>query len=299
MTTLTTRRRFLAISAASAAFPAHATPLATARWKGRALGAETSVQLVGLDEKDAAPIFTGVEAELTRLERVFSLYDNASELSRLNRDGKLEFPSPDLLEVLSLSNLLHRLSGGAFDPTIQPLWLARAGIGNADQAAALVGWNRVQFNTRSVTLDRPGMALTLNGIAQGAVTDRITSHLARMGLRDIAVDMGEMRVLGAGPGGDGWRAGVKAPNSHIVTRVTLRNEALATSAPLGTRIGPDRNHPHIVNPTGAAPAAGLVSVAAPSAAIADGLSTTLCMLTQADAPGLLAQFSQARVVWWQ
>ena len=71
-------------------------------------------------------MFTAVEQELARLEAIFSLYDPNSQLSRLNAEGQLAAPAPELLEVLSLSGSLNDSTGGVFNPAVQPLWQAHA-----------------------------------------------------------------------------------------------------------------------------------------------------------------------------
>ncbi|TDK44481.1 FAD:protein FMN transferase [Antarcticimicrobium luteum] len=292
------RRRFLTIAAACAAVPARAAP-ATARWQGRALGAGVSMQLAGLTGPEAAPIFAEVARELERLEAIFSLYQGESEISRLNRDGVLPAPSPEMLELLSLSGALHRATGGAFDPTVQPLWLALAagnGAGNDIEAArARVGWPGLRFDAAAVRFTTPGMAITLNGIAQGAVTDRIAALLRARGLRDVLVDMGEIAAMGHRADGADWSVGIADPAGRIVRRMTLTDRALATSAPLGTLLDAGTGQGHILNPVGGAPRRALVSVSAPGAALADGLSTALCLLTPARGAEVLAQFPQARL----
>ena len=271
------RRRFLTLSAAAlAAGPVAAETRAT--WRGIALGAPASLQIRGLSQDEAAPIFASVESELHRLEEIFSLYRPTSALAQLNRTGQLAAPPPELLEILSLSGHLHHASGGAFDPTVQPLFEAIAkattehrAVTDAERAAAvtLVGWNAVNVQPSQITLTRPGAALTLNGIAQGLITDRISTLLKAQGLTDVLVDMGEARILG-GP----WRTGIRDTAGQITRRLTLTDKALATSAPFGSGFGSEG---HIF-----APATGqtsttvqIVSVTAPTAALADGLSTAL------------------------
>ena len=74
-------------------------------------------------------------AELRRLEAIFTLYRAESELSRLNRDGYLLAPSPEMLAALDLAGRVHVATGGRFDPTVQPLWRAYA-AGDAQAIAA-------------------------------------------------------------------------------------------------------------------------------------------------------------------
>jgi len=225
------RRRFLIISAAALAAPGTAQSAGTtARWRGHALGAAASMTIAGVSPVAARPVFARLEAELDRLEGIFSLYRADSALVRLNRDGRLDAPPPELLEVLALSDAIHAASRGAFDPTVQPLWRALATGGDASVARSRIGWSNVHVSSRQVRLERPGMALTLNGIAQGYVTDRISALLRAQGLGDVLVDIGEIAASGRKSDGTPWMAGIADPQGHIRHRVVLRDRALATSA---------------------------------------------------------------------
>lgn len=302
MTNPLSRRRFLTISAAAATLPALAHAAApVARWHGIALGAPASLQLSGLTRAQAEPVFAAVELELDRLEGIFSLYRPDSDLSRLNRDGELTAPAPEMLELLSLCTAVHASTGGAFDPTIQPLWTLfadHAGNPPADllkATRAVTGWASVSVTPGRIALARPGMAMTLNGIAQGHVTDRIAALLRARGLTDVLVDMGE--IAGSGNGPDGWSAGIAAPDGQVIRRTTLRDRALATSAPLGTRFGKDDRIGHILDPRRGAPDAvrPLVSVTAGRAALADALSTAFCLMSDSEIGSALKRHETARV----
>lgn len=304
MTETVTRRRFLTISAAAGLCSTTATVAAagpTAHWTGRALGAQTSMQLAGLTEIEARSIFRAVEHELARLERVFSLYRTDSQLVQLNRTGVLRAPAPEMLELLSLCDRLYRATGGAFDPSLQPLWMlyARAATrGSAptaqerQEARDLVGWRDLRVAAGELRLARPGMALTLNGVAQGYVTDRIAALLKQQGLRDVLIDMGEIAALGRRADGGAWIAGVALPDGQLVQRVVLKDRALATSAPQGTLLDEQRGVGHILDPRdqGRMPRHRLVSVSSFSAAVADGLSTAGCLLEPPDLAHAIGTF---------
>ena len=292
------RRRFLSIVAASAALPAMAATPSVAHWNGRAMGAKVSMKLAGLDDATAAPIFAAVEQELMRLEGIFSLYRTDSEVTRLNLDGVLRAPAPELLQVLSLCDRLNRASNGAFDPTIQPLWLAVAqgsDATNIEQARKLVGWKALHFDASDVRFDKAGCGLTLNGVAQGFVTDKISALLKTHGLRDVLVDMGEIAALGRDVDGSEWTVGVAGVDGVVVHRLHLSDRALATSAPLGTRIGVGGDKGHIFSASKNATLRNVVSVSAPSAALADGLSTTLCLLSEEEAMSVMSHFPTAKI----
>lgn len=293
------RRRFLSIAAASASLPVGARAARSSTWRGSALGAPASMQFAGLSQHDAAPLIVAVEDELMRLEKIFSLYRPDSEISRLNANGHLAHPSPELLQVLGFCDLLHTASGGAFDPTIQPYWMALAGgeTGAAlTDARARVGFDKLRFDSSEIRFAGPNPgALTLNGVAQGAITDRIAALIRDFGMRDVLIDMGEIAALGVGLDKTPWRAGVADPHGRILQRVFLRDRALATSAPAAMMLDASGGHGHILQPRGEGVVRQLASVSASSAMVADGLSTALCLLPGEATPAVLEQFPGARL----
>lgn len=277
-----TRRRLIAISAVLATAPAIAhADVASRFWTGQALGARASIRIA---HPDAEAVIARVMAEIDRLENILSLYRPDSALSRLNRDGRLDAPPFELLECLSLAGTVHRASGGRFDPTVQPLWALWAGSAAkgrrpdtkaVEQTRANTGWGKVELEAAAVTLG-PGMALTLNGIGQGYVADRVAVLLEAQGLTDILIDTGELRALGGRPGGGEWPVRLETGE-----RLALRQRALATSAPLGTTFDQAGRDGHILDPATGMPTPAnwrSVSVSAPSAAIADALATAACLM---------------------
>lgn len=274
------RRRFLTITAAAFATPLHA---ATPVWQGTALGSAASIRLAG-PAQHSSRLWRKVESELTRIEATFSLHRD-SALTRLNRDGHLAYPGPDLLALIALATQVHTATAGAFDPSIQPLWLATAS--DTDPAQAETGWQRLHTTAEELRLD-PGMALTFNGIAQGHAADSIAALLRAEGYNNVLIDMGEIMGLGPAP----WQAAIADPTGQTLAEIPLQNRALATSSPRGTVIG--ANLPHILHPT-RRPQWSTVSISAPSAALADALSTAACLLSRAEIITALSHFPEARL----
>jgi FAD:protein FMN transferase len=284
-----TRRRFLTIAASCIATPALGA--VSQEWTGQAMGSAARIVLAGASAMTAARVFARVEAVLQQVEQQFSLYRD-SGLIRLNRDGWLSHPDEDMLRLFDLVDLVHRATGGRFDPTIQPLWLATATGGDMTAARQLIGWNRVRRNPVEIRLDYK-MQLTFNGIAQGHAADRVASLMRAEGFGGVLIDMGEIAALGQRPGGGGWRASIALPGGTIVTQTALTDRALATSSPAGTLIGAGKSH--ILGPRGEVPLWQLVSVSAPQAAVADALSTAFCLMPRDAIDSALEQFPQARL----
>lgn len=284
MTPHLSRRRFLTITAATSlcAGTAAASP---ATWSGRALGADARISIAGLPDKRAALLWPKITALITQIETDFSLY-RASTLTRLNETGYVANPTRALQNMMAVSDRVHRATEGVFDPSIQPLWLATAQGGNIAAARRNTGWQRVEWSDSAIKL-APGMALTFNGVAQGFAADVIAEYLYGKGYQNVLVDMGEVMALGQN-GTAPWRAGIAGPDGTMLAEAALENRALATSSPRGTVIGADA--PHILHPDGRPPLWSTVSVAAPSAAVADALSTAFCLMDRAAIDAALAQF---------
>lgn len=269
--------------------------LATAHrieWTGRALGGLASIQIYHHDPNVGQEILTACVSEIIRLEKIFSLFRRDSSLVMLNRDGHLSNPPIELLSLLKKASRVSEASKGAFDITVQPLWTLYAGHfsrSNADPAGPSavaiekankrVGWRNLKISESSITLNKPGMAVTLNGIAQGFITDRVSDLLRRKDIADMLVNLGEFRALGGHPDGNPWKIGIHDPfgKSELSGTLDLTNEAVASSGGYGTKLDEVGHFHHLFRPRDGLPSnfwTG-VTVVAKDATTADALSTAL------------------------
>jgi FAD:protein FMN transferase len=292
------RRRFITLSAAVAGLPVLPAGSASGPmlhvWRGNVLGANAVLQLHHPDAGTARRLIGASLDEVARLERQLSLYRDDSALVRLNREGVLDDPPFDLLRVLDESARFHALTGGAFDVTVQPLWdLYAAHFSQTDAdpagpaaaavaaAVARVGQDRIILDARRIVL-APGTVITLNGIAQGYVTDRVVDLLRRGGIAHALVDMGETRALGGHPDGGPWHVGLEDPAApgQVAERIPLANRAVATSGGYGTQFDAAGRFNHIFDPASGQSSwrYAAVSVVAAEAATADALSTGFALL---------------------
>ena len=264
-------------------------------WNGTALGSPARLMLCHPNRAAAERIVARCAAEIERLERIFALYREDSEVARLNREGRIEAPSHDLLLVLSECQRLSALTSGAFDVTVQPLWNLYAShffgcrppapdgppADVVATALALVNWCGIDISARQVVLTRPGMTLTFNGIAQGYVTDRMIGILREATFDRILADLGrsELYAIGRHPDGRPWRVGLADPRQpeNLATTLDLRDSSLCTSGGYGTKFEPSGKFHHLFDTATGASARHYVAVSvfAPSAMIADALSTAL------------------------
>jgi thiamine biosynthesis lipoprotein len=291
------RRRALSLIAAAAGLPLLAGRESRAaapavRWHGTALGADASLTICHPDRALARRLIGLALREIERLEAVFSLYRSDSALGILNRDGALDRPPQDLVALLGAAKRWGDWTHGAFDVTVQPLWRLYAAHftrRNADPAGPppdqverardLIDYRAIRLDTGRIALTRPGMAVTLNGIAQGYITDRVTELLRAEGLSQVLVNLGEVRALGAGQDGQGWRVGIADPlrPGRLAGTVEIQDRAVATSSARGTVFDRAGTAGHILHPDTGADGSGFLSasVVAARAQDADALSTAL------------------------
>ena len=292
---------------AGARYGIHAAPpLAELGWHERpllGLGTTLSLRVAHRDPERAERALDGAVAAIRHVEAQMSLFDPDSAISRLNRDGVLEDPHPDLLNILRLAQHVSRRSGGAFDVTVQPLWRAfdsarrQAALPSGAavaQARAHVGWQALQISARRIRFLQPGMGITLNGIAQGYAADLVAARLRAGGIEHALIDTGEWTALGQPATGRGWTLGIANPRdeSRLIASLLMDGRSIASSADNQTTFSSDFRHHHIFDPgTGySPPELSSATVAAPSCALADALTKVMFVAGMQRGLALAAQW---------
>lgn len=312
MADLITRRRAIRISAAAAGLAlcsfgtARAAGVGAATWRGTAMGAAATIEIHHPDRAFAQRLIARAVAEAVRLERLFSLYRADSDLVSLNKTGVLVAPAPELVDLLSQSLRYSKLTEGAFDVTVQPLWetywrhfttpdaeATGPAAATITSAATRVGHEHLLVNRDRIAFAKSGMGVTLNGIAQGYITDRITDLLRSEGIAQTLVNMGEARCIGTHPSGRPWSVGIAEPDDagHARQTISIVDQAVATSGGYGFRFDRDGRFNHLFDPkTGAsAQAYRSVTVVGPTATAADALSTAFSLMPPRDIERTLGQ----------
>lgn len=312
-----TRRRMLSIAAAAAGGTAlfgrsAAAAPAAHRWRGLALGAEADLTLYAANRAEAMEALAACLKELARLEAIFSLHQPDSALATLNAKGSIDEPPQELVVLLAQALDLARQSGGLFDPTIQPLWEAVAAHfrtspsskpepGQFDEARSRVDYRGVALSPARIAFRRPGMRVTLNGMAQGFISDKVAELLAARGFAHALVNLGEAAATGPRPDGSAWSLDIPDPRdrSRSLARVGLSGGAVATSSGAGLVFDKAGRFTHILNPhrLTSAPCDRSVTVLAPSGSLADGLSTFATLVDEgSDAFAVLLRSTGSRAL---
>ena len=261
------------------------------QWRDRALlgfGTVLSLRVAHANSRQAEQALDAAVETIRHVEAQMSLFSTGSALSQLNREGVLLRPHPDLVKVLQLAQSVSVRSQGTFDVTVQPLWAAfeqaarRQALPSPEAVAAAraaVGWQHLSVSNDAICLERPGMGVTLNGIAQGFAADLVRTRLQAIGIEHALVNAGEWTALGQPDTERPWLLGLQNPRDAqaLITRLALDGRSVAVSADNECSFSADRVHHHIFDPrTGYSPAElSCVAVAAPSCALADALTKVM------------------------
>ena len=261
------RRRFIKILGLSGlgalaggiVFNSRNQPLHKIYWRGIALGAPSEITLYHTDKLEGQEILNQRVNKIKPLENLFSLYNDNSKLSILNKSGKLHNPDLEMVELFSLAKKYSEYTDGAFDITVQPLWnLYHKSFSerntppkdkDLNKVLELVDWKSIEISENKISFLNKGMSATLNGIAQGYITDKITEILLNHGIDNTLIQLGEYRAIGNHPDNRKWRLLLSNPeNSGSIGEIEFENAAIATSAGKGTIFDESGKYHHIFNP---------------------------------------------------
>ena len=241
--------------------------------------------------------------DVLRIEAKYSRYRDNSVTSAINRAaGAAAVPiDAETAALFAYAERCHALSGGRFDLTSGVLRRAwdfsrtppRLPL-EADIAAArtLVGWERVEWNERSVRLARRGMELDFGGIGKEYAADRAATICSDEGIRHVLVNLGgDVRAFGGHPEGGAWQVGIQHPRTPAATigTVTVADGAVATSGDYERYFELDgRRYCHVLDALTGAPVRAWqsVTVLAPLTIVA-GSNATIAMLLEASAVAFL------------
>jgi thiamine biosynthesis lipoprotein len=256
------------------------------------MGTVINISAAARGERQAEEAVEAAFAEFRRLDALLSHYSDSSEVGRLNRESRLENPSPELQDNIRKSLEFARLSGGAFDITVQPILdlydhtfreLKRAPTAEeVRRTLRLVDYRRIELGEGFIRLG-PGQKITLGGIAKGYAVDRALDVLRARGVRSALVDAGgDIRTLGKAEGRRDWLVALRNPRdpNDFITRIRAADLAVVTSGDYERYYDPERKFHHIINPRTGYSATELISVTVVGleAFDADALATSAFVL---------------------
>ena len=233
-------------------------------------------------------------ALIERLESLWSVTDENSEIYRANRSGgQTVSVSEETAELISFALEMAQKTGGALDPTIYPV-LAAWGfttdskqIPPSEQIEELlqdVGYSRIGLQDGNLTVPE-GMELDLGAVGKGYTADLVTEVLKEYGVESAIISLGgNIQAIGSRPDGSSWRIGVRAPwEEGNLGVLELSDAAVVTSGGYENYFQDEEGtiYWHILDPSTGYPAdSGLqsVTIIGEEGRMCDALSTALFVM---------------------
>lgn len=261
-------------------------------------------EVISPDKEASSIVF--LEAE--RIENLLSKYIQNSEISRLNRAGRLSL-SPDTFYIIKKAKEFWQDSDGAFDITIAPLvdiWGFSSqrykvpGEGLIKTTLKLVGCDKIILREENnvVEFKIPGMKIDLGAIGKGFAVDRAVNKLKENNINNCLINAGgQIYALGE-KSGSPWKIAIQNPRKpEISATLELKDKSVSTSGDYEQFFFEDgKRYCHIIDPkTGYPVTSGIssVTVIADSGLEADALSTAIFVLGKKRGEELLKKFPQA------
>lgn len=239
------------------------------------------------------------EQEIRRLENLFSVTLEDSEISKINANagGEGVLISADTEEILQDAVKMSELTDGVFDIGVYPLvreWgftlegeqhVPTQEEIDAQLANIDIDKLAVDTNNHTATLEQEGMAIDLGGIAKGYATDKIVELFQKNGVESGFFSLGgNVYLIGHKENGDKWKTALANPlnTNSYVGMITGTDTSIITSGGYQRYFEENgRKYHHIIDPSTGYPAeSGLISVTiiCESGAKGDCLSTALFIM---------------------
>jgi len=253
--------------------------------------------VVYTDEDSADEAMEAAFKRFGEIESIASIYDENSEVSRLNNEGIIESPSRELRELIELSVYYYNISGGSFDITISPvlelwkegLWMETEEVQakRVKEALKYVGSDKIVIEDERIYFETSGMSIDLGGIAKGYAVDEALKVLTGLGIENALVNAGgDIGTIGIKPDGTAWLVELDDPfdddeeNTGTVEPLPgfiIEEMAVATSGNYYRYYDPEKSVHHITDPLTGYSADGCISVTiiASNCTEADVLATSV------------------------
>ena len=264
-----------------------------------------------------------IEAELAKVDRALSMFNDSSVISHVNRGDSLIDESEEgamFMEVYRLAERISAETGGAFDITVAPLVNAwgfgfktgeQPTVHQVDSILRFVDYRKVAAfeldGKVGIRKRDPRVMLDCSAIAKGYGTDMVARLLRNKGIDNFMVEVGgEVVTQGVSPRRLPWRVAVTKPiddtlsiHSEVQTVLNITDCAMATSGNYRNYYYKNgRKYSHTIDPRTGFPVQHSIlsaTVISSNCAIADAYATAFMVLGMDDARHVLSQHPELKV----
>lgn len=261
------------------------------------MGSRFEITVVAKDSTEANSYIDIAVGEITRIEKLISSWDPASQTSEINRNAGIKPIKVDeeLYNLIGRSVEISKLTEGAFDisfASMDKIWKFDGSMTQMPseeaikQSVAKIGYQNIILDPENFTvfLKLEGMKIGFGGIGKGYAADKAKRLLMEKGVSAGIINAsGDMNTWGKQPDGEFWKVAITNPmdKNKAFALLPLKDNAVVTSGNYEKYVTFNGvRYTHIIDPRTGYPATGIISatVFAPKAEIADALATSFFVM---------------------
>jgi FAD:protein FMN transferase len=262
------------------------------------MGNRFEISVVADDEVWANECIAEAIAEIRRIEKLFTTFDESSQTNLINRHAGIAPIKVDreVFDLIKRSKRISAITQGAFDITYgsidKRLWnfdktmTSLPDAQTAKQLVQLINYRNVILDEDNCTvfLAKEGMRIGFGGIGKGYAAEKAKSLLQQKGITSGIVNAaGDLTAWGYQPSGKPWTIGIADPNAsrHAFSFLDITNTSIATSGNYEKFIMIDgKKYSHTIDPKTGLPVRGIksVTIISPNAEIADAMATPVMIM---------------------
>lgn len=261
------------------------------------MGSRFDITVIADDKSQGEAYIKMAVEEISRIEKLISSWDQASQTSEINRKAGIEPVKVDaeLFGLIERSIRIAQLTSGAFDisyASMDRIWKfdgSMMEMPDSDsilKSVAKVGYQNIALDRSSTTvfLKKKGMKIGFGGIGKGYAADKAKALLMAEGVKGGIINAsGDLNTWGTRPNGESWMVGITNPlnKNKVFSWMPVDNQAVVTSGNYEKFVILNgERYTHIIDPRTGMPSRGIVSatVFARKAELADALATSFFVM---------------------
>ena len=237
-------------------------------------------------------------AEIKRIEKLLTTFDDNSQTNQINRQAGIAPVQVDreVFDLINRSLKISSVTDGAFDITYgsidKRLWnfdKTMTALPDADTAKSmvrLINYRNVILNKDDCTvmLKEKGMRIGFGGIGKGYAAEMAKVLLKKEGVHSGIVNAsGDLTAWGYQPNREPWTIGIANPDNASLpfSYMNITDMAVATSGNYEKFVTINgRKYSHTINTKTGLPVTGIksVTIISPNAEIADAMATPVTIM---------------------
>lgn len=261
------------------------------------MGSRFDITVVALNEELGYINIEEAIAEITRIEKIISSWDEDSETSLINKNAGIKpvKVSYELFKLIERAKQISELTDGAFDisyASLDEIWKFDGSMKympNDDEikkSLAKVGYDKIILDAknRTVFLKEKGMKISFGALGKGYAADKAKELLiSKQVVGGIINASGDLTTWGTKATGEKWLIGIANPLSKdkIFSWLPIVESSVATSGNYEKYVTfKGKKYSHIIDPRTGYPSSGInsVSIFAKSAEVSDALATAVFIM---------------------